>query len=125
MPCPDRPPDSHVDVDVDVMSRRDTISGPGDGGGVGVPTHDSAVRSWRRQWQRFRHAVAVHVVHSKWFDPVVLLFILGNCVSLAIDNPLDDASSAQERVLRLLDLVRRVRGSALQAMSGRRWGHCS
>jgi hypothetical protein len=45
-------------------------------------------------------------VKKKWFDNGVLLFILANCVTLAMDNPLDPPGTPKADFLAATELVR-------------------
>ncbi len=58
------------------------------------------------RWAALRELLLTHVVLGKWFDNMVLVIILGNCIALALDNPLDDPDSYKQQVLVKLDSVR-------------------
>ena len=59
----------------------------------------------RTRWNRFREFMLERVVRTRWFDNIVLTFILLNCISLALDNPLDDPNSQKQRLLKTFDMV--------------------
>ena len=58
-----------------------------------------------RGWNAFRAGVRKHIVEKKWFDNGVLLFILANCVTLAMDNPLDPPGTPKADFLAATELV--------------------
>ncbi len=57
------------------------------------------------RWQAFRRFVRERIVQHKLFDNIVLVFILANCVFLALDSPLDDPESAKQKALATADNV--------------------
>jgi hypothetical protein len=73
------------------------------------------------RWQRARTFVRERVVAHPAFDKITLVFILTNCVFLALDNPLDPPESKIQRVLAISDTVR-VRGRCSRACCRRRRG---
>jgi hypothetical protein len=58
------------------------------------------------RWQRTRVFVKQRVVAHPAFDRITLVFILANCVFLALDNPLDSPQSRIQHVLAISDMVR-------------------
>ena len=42
------------------------------------------------QWQKLRKFVRLEIVQTTWFETVILIVILINCVFLALDNPTND-----------------------------------
>jgi hypothetical protein len=57
------------------------------------------------RWQRTRVFVKQRVVAHPAFDRITLVFILANCVFLALDNPLDSPQSRIQHVLVISDMV--------------------
>ena len=93
------------------MSRSDTwwTDGGGGGGGGGGQRSVGAGEAGSclsRSWNAFRAGVDRHIVKKKWFDNGVLLFILANCVTLAMDNPLDPPGTPKADFLAATELVR-------------------
>jgi hypothetical protein len=79
----------------------DTWCTEGEGGG-----EDAVPPSClHRGWNAFRAGVRKHIVEKKWFDNGVLLFILANCVTLAMDNPLDPPGTPKADFLAATELV--------------------
>ena len=58
--------------------------------------------SW---WTRFRRRLLIDVVLQRWFDNVVLVVIAANCVTLALDQPLDDPASPKQVFVQRADKV--------------------
>ena len=56
-------------------------------------------------WSTARRWLLTEVVLQKWFDYLVLVVIAANCVTLALDQPLDDPASPKQRVLQVADKV--------------------
>jgi hypothetical protein len=83
------------------------VSGSGGSGEGGSPLAPSS----KRQRLRVRGAWSVVVrrldgiARSQWFDGVILGFILANCVTLAMDNPLDPAGTPKARFLAMTEKV--------------------
>eukprot|EP00484_Ammonia_sp_Unknown_P007624 CAMPEP_0197073220 /NCGR_PEP_ID=MMETSP1384-20130603/210494_1 /TAXON_ID=29189 /ORGANISM="Ammonia sp." /LENGTH=1825 /DNA_ID=CAMNT_0042512053 /DNA_START=142 /DNA_END=5619 /DNA_ORIENTATION=+ len=47
-------------------------------------------------WQSFRQTVRMDVVQKSWFEFVILVVIIINCVFLALDNPTNDNATLDE-----------------------------
>ena len=56
-------------------------------------------------WSALRELLALHVVPAPWFDRTILVFILANCVTLAVDNPLDPSGTTKADVLAVTEKV--------------------
>ena len=76
-------------------------------GGVDLGSGVAGANVPPNAWLAFRRFMLERVVRNKWFDTVIMCFILANCVTLALDNPLDDPASTMVRVLAVVDLVRK------------------
>jgi hypothetical protein len=58
-----------------------------------------------RAWNRFRAFVRNHIATKPWFDNIILGLILANCVTLAMDNPLDPPGTPKAEFLGITELV--------------------
>lgn len=56
-------------------------------------------------WQKFRRALRLEVVQTSWFETVILIVIIINCVFLALDNPTNDSETLEE--LRIYLFIKR------------------
>jgi voltage-dependent calcium channel L type alpha-1D len=76
-----------------------------DGGGSGIDSNDHESESSEDTcWEWFRSEVAV-VVDSPYFERTVLVCIGLNCISLALDSPLNDPQSIMARCIRIFDMI--------------------
>lgn len=84
-------------------------------------------RSFREPppWKRFRLGMLRQAVLKPWFNTAVLVVIIANCVTLALNNPLDDENSSKAKVLARVDVVFMVLFSVEMVMKWVALGFCS
>ena len=47
-------------------------------------------------WQRFRKFIRLEIIQAAWFETVILIVIIINCVFLALDNPTNTDKTLEE-----------------------------
>lgn len=58
------------------------------------------------QEERWTRKMCTRIVEHAWFERVVLLMIVGSCLTLAMYNPMEPADSQYNTALNIADMVR-------------------
>eukprot|EP01084_Bolivina_argentea_P006659 12632_1 len=83
-------PKSNLDTNVsDIASQSSVKSGDTDYDNI---SHESL-------WHKIRRFVRQEIVQTSWFETVILIVILINCVFLALDNPTNEDETLQDVIL--------------------------